>query len=135
MHFGTGGMQWQIWTLFLKTKDANGYATLPSCRPQLVVICGRNAGLLQRLAALGRPNGMRLLPCGFVDNIHEWMAACDVIVTKVGSRTGAAAGGGAFVVAPPCSTHARAWCHWCSHACCAIDVVVIKVGSSTAAST
>lgn len=56
-------------------------------RCQVAVICGRNAKLLASLTARGRPNGMKLVPCGFVDNIHEWMAASDVIITKAGPGT------------------------------------------------
>jgi len=56
-------------------------------RCQVAVICGRNAKLLAALTARGRPNDMKLLPCGFVDNIHEWMAASDVIITKAGPGT------------------------------------------------
>jgi 1,2-diacylglycerol 3-beta-galactosyltransferase len=54
---------------------------------QVVAICGRNAKLLQRLRAKGSPNGLVLLATGFVDNLHEWMAAADVIVTKAGPGT------------------------------------------------
>lgn len=54
---------------------------------QVTVICGRNKKLLHHFQSLGRPNGMKLLPCGFVDNIHEWMAASDVIITKAGPGT------------------------------------------------
>ncbi len=50
-------------------------------------MCGRNAKLLQRLRAKGSPNGLVLLATGFVDNLHEWMAAADVIVTKAGPGT------------------------------------------------
>ena len=33
------------------------------------------------------PPGMRVLPQGFVGNMEQWMAACDVIVTKAGPGT------------------------------------------------
>ncbi|KXZ47364.1 hypothetical protein GPECTOR_36g86 [Gonium pectorale] len=57
-------------------------------RCQVVVICGRNKRLQERLRA--RPQGPGHLPlvvCGFVDNIHEWMGACDTIITKAGPGT------------------------------------------------
>ncbi|GFR52702.1 hypothetical protein Agub_g15330 [Astrephomene gubernaculifera] len=55
---------------------------------QVVVICGRNRRLQERLRA--RPQGpghLLLHVCGFVDNIHEWMGACDTIITKAGPGT------------------------------------------------
>mmetsp|Transcript_13700 Transcript_13700/g.29410 ORF Transcript_13700/g.29410 Transcript_13700/m.29410 type:complete len:529 (-) Transcript_13700:874-2460(-) len=54
---------------------------------QVVVICGRNKKLLDKLRAKSYPSGMRVVACGFVDNLHEWMAGCDVIVTKAGPGT------------------------------------------------
>ncbi|EFJ50227.1 hypothetical protein VOLCADRAFT_58564, partial [Volvox carteri f. nagariensis] len=54
----------------------------------VVVICGRNKGLQERLRA--RPQGpghVLLHVCGFVDNIHDWMGACDTIITKAGPGT------------------------------------------------
>jgi hypothetical protein len=60
----------------------------PETRPvQVVVVCGRNATLLEKLRAKGSPNGLVLRAAGFVDNLHEWMAAADVIVTKAGPGT------------------------------------------------
>jgi len=52
---------------------------------QVVVICGRNQRLLDRLSMAPAPNGMPVKACGFVNNIHEWMGACDCIITKVGA--------------------------------------------------
>jgi hypothetical protein len=53
------------------------------CALQVVVICGRNARLLGRLSTATPPGGMPVKACGFVNNIHEWMGACDCIITKV----------------------------------------------------
>jgi 1,2-diacylglycerol 3-beta-galactosyltransferase len=56
--------------------------------PQVVVVCGRNTRLQERLRA--RPQGpghVRLLVLGFVDNMHELMGACDAIITKAGPGT------------------------------------------------
>ena len=52
------------------------------------MVCGRNRALQDRLRA--RPHGpghVTLHVCGFVDNIHEWMGACDAIITKAGPGT------------------------------------------------
>jgi 1,2-diacylglycerol 3-beta-galactosyltransferase len=57
------------------------------CCPQVVVICGRNRSLLQRLQARVWPGATRVLAVGFVDNIHEWMGAVDAIITKAGPGT------------------------------------------------
>ncbi len=52
---------------------------------QLVVICGRNRRLQAELAALAWPVPTRI--CGFVDNMAEWMAASDCLVSKAGPGT------------------------------------------------
>lgn len=52
---------------------------------QLVVICGRNQRLLARLVERRWPIPVRAT--GFVDNMWDWMAACDCIVTKAGPGT------------------------------------------------
>lgn len=54
---------------------------------QVAVICGRNKKLLQELRARQWQGGSHVVACGFVDNIHEWMAACDTIITKAGPGT------------------------------------------------
>jgi 1,2-diacylglycerol 3-beta-galactosyltransferase len=61
--------------------------TLGGDRPlgQMVIICGRNKELEERLRAQkwSLPVAVR----GFVDNMPDWMAACDCIVTKAGPGT------------------------------------------------
>lgn len=55
---------------------------------QVVVVCGRNKKLQERLRA--RPQGpghCQLHVLGFVDNMHEIMEACDTIITKAGPGT------------------------------------------------
>ncbi len=52
---------------------------------QVVVITGRNEDLRRRLETLSWPVPVRVL--GFVENIHEWMAISDVLVTKAGPGT------------------------------------------------
>jgi len=52
---------------------------------QLVVVCGRNHKLKAELDAHDWPIPVRVN--GFVDNMPDWMAACDCIVTKAGPGT------------------------------------------------
>ena len=52
---------------------------------QLVVICGRNDPLRHELAARRWP--VPTVVKGFVDNIWDWMAASDCIITKAGPGT------------------------------------------------
>lgn len=52
---------------------------------QVVIICGRNRDLQERLAAEQWP--IPVVVKGFVDNMPDWMAACDCIVTKAGPGT------------------------------------------------
>jgi len=56
-------------------------------RAQVAVICGRNARLLHQLRTTQWPGGSRVVAVGFVDNVHEWMGACDIIITKAGPGT------------------------------------------------
>ena len=52
---------------------------------QIAVVCGRNKAMQERLAAFdwAIPAAIN----GFVDNMQEWMGACDCIVTKAGPGT------------------------------------------------
>mmetsp|Transcript_8764 Transcript_8764/g.15802 ORF Transcript_8764/g.15802 Transcript_8764/m.15802 type:complete len:517 (-) Transcript_8764:1486-3036(-) len=52
---------------------------------QLVVICGRNRSMAQTLRARNFRVPVHVLE--FVNNMHEWMRASDVIVTKAGPGT------------------------------------------------
>jgi len=52
---------------------------------QLVVVTGRNGRLQARLAADRWPLPVRVE--GFVHNMHEWMRAADLLVTKAGPST------------------------------------------------
>jgi 1,2-diacylglycerol 3-beta-galactosyltransferase len=52
---------------------------------QIVVVCGRNKTLQERLAARNWAVPVRIN--GFVDNMPDWMTACDCIVTKAGPGT------------------------------------------------
>jgi len=53
---------------------------------QFVFICGRNAGLLQRMSEIFQGSRHVILK-GFVDAVHEWMAIADVLITKPGGLT------------------------------------------------
>jgi 1,2-diacylglycerol 3-beta-galactosyltransferase len=52
---------------------------------QIVVICGRNKALQERLTTRAWRTPARVN--GFVDNMPDWMHACDCIVTKAGPGT------------------------------------------------
>ena len=54
-------------------------------RAQLVMVAGRNERLQTRLAAKTWPLPVRVE--GFVHNMHEWMRAADLLVTKAGPST------------------------------------------------
>jgi processive 1,2-diacylglycerol beta-glucosyltransferase len=48
---------------------------------QVIVVCGHNRVLRDRLRAQARPH---IIPLGLVDNMHELMAVSDAMVTKPG---------------------------------------------------
>jgi processive 1,2-diacylglycerol beta-glucosyltransferase len=52
---------------------------------QIVVVCGRNEDLRRELAVLDRRHPTHVL--GFVANMHELMAAADLVITKPGGLT------------------------------------------------
>ncbi|MCC7353152.1 MAG: glycosyltransferase [Anaerolineae bacterium] len=52
---------------------------------QLAIICGRNHALQRRLEAMHW--GIPVRVAGFVENMPEWMAAADLVVTKAGPGT------------------------------------------------
>jgi 1,2-diacylglycerol 3-beta-galactosyltransferase len=52
---------------------------------QLVVVCGKNAQLVDELNR--HRWGLPTIVNGFVDNMSEWMTACDVLCTKAGPGT------------------------------------------------
>jgi len=52
---------------------------------QMAIVCGRNERLQERLLAQAWSIPVRI--SGFVDNMDEWMAASDCIVTKAGPGT------------------------------------------------
>lgn len=52
---------------------------------QIAVICGRNQRLIEKLKAGNWP--VHVLVQGFVNNMSDWMAAADCIITKAGPGT------------------------------------------------
>ncbi|MCL6459959.1 MAG: glycosyltransferase [Gorillibacterium sp.] len=54
---------------------------------QFVMICGHNDRLRQQLEREMTDSPHSVHVTGFVDNIHEWMAAADLLVTKPGGLT------------------------------------------------
>ena len=68
-----------------------------------VVIAGKNRRLERRLAERASQNGAETRVLGFVDNVHDWMHAADVLVTKPGGLTisEALAAGVPLVLLPP----------------------------------
>ena len=52
---------------------------------QMVVVCGRNERLELDLVSQSWP--IPLFVKGYVDNMWDWMAACDVVITKAGPGT------------------------------------------------
>lgn len=53
----------------------------------LVVVCGKNEAVKKELKEREWPAGVTPTILGFVDNMDEWMAAADCIVTKAGPGT------------------------------------------------
>lgn len=54
---------------------------------QLIVLAGRHKVLLASLTNIARKIKMPVRLCGIVDNMHELMAASDIVVTKPGGLT------------------------------------------------
>ncbi|MHB1929016.1 MAG: MGDG synthase family glycosyltransferase [Acidimicrobiales bacterium] len=61
--------------------DAVGALVGASAPIQVLAVCGKNPTLAADLRALGQPRG-RLVVFDYVDNMHELMAAADVVVTN-----------------------------------------------------
>lgn len=53
----------------------------------MVVVCGNNRDAKSKLEEMDWPAGVQVKVHGFVNNMDEWMRACDVIVTKAGPGT------------------------------------------------
>lgn len=53
----------------------------------LFIVCGKNAALQKELAARAWGERVDVVVLGFVKNMHDYMAACDCILTKAGPGT------------------------------------------------
>jgi processive 1,2-diacylglycerol beta-glucosyltransferase len=60
---------------------------LPAQRFNLVIVCGHNEAALDRVRRLRTKPNVALHPLGFVTNMHEWMDAADLLVSKSGGLT------------------------------------------------
>lgn len=54
---------------------------------QLVVICGHNKELVAKIEALKTVISRPMKVVGFVDNVYEYMAAADILISKSGGMT------------------------------------------------
>lgn len=68
-------------------RELSSFAATEPEGAQMVVICGKNEKVKQKLEAVRWPKNVRAKIVGFVSNIDEWMVASDVIVTKAGPGT------------------------------------------------
>ena len=59
------------------------------CYPniQIVVICGHNEKLIERVKKINVEAGGCVKPVGFVDNVYDFMTASDVLISKAGGIT------------------------------------------------
>jgi len=54
---------------------------------QVIVICGHNEALHDRINALSKDLKIKLKVFGFVDNVYEYMDASDILISKSGGIT------------------------------------------------
>lgn len=66
----------------IATKIAEGAGTAAG---QLVVVCGKNKSLLSKMRARSWP--VPVILKGFVNNMSDWMSACDILCSKAGPGT------------------------------------------------
>jgi processive 1,2-diacylglycerol beta-glucosyltransferase len=62
-------------------------AALGAGRAHVLAVAGRNTALERKLCELDVPRGAALSVFGFVENVHDLMAAADLAVTKSGGLT------------------------------------------------
>jgi processive 1,2-diacylglycerol beta-glucosyltransferase len=60
--------------------------TLPE-KVQLIVICGHNVNLKERIERLSSSSKIKMKVLGFVDNVYYFMEAADVLISKSGGIT------------------------------------------------
>lgn len=71
----------------IATRIASRLGQSANQQAQVVVICGNNAQTCNALKAKKWPPNVRMVPKGFCENIDEYMAASDLLVTKAGPGT------------------------------------------------
>lgn len=57
----------------------------------LMLVCGKNEKLRERILSAASPDNVQTVVFGFVENIHELMSAADILVSKAGGLTSAEA--------------------------------------------
>lgn len=77
---GVGGLKSVAETLALSLAEDVGPDNV-----QVVVVCGKNESLRDYLLSKTWP--LNLIALGYVNNMSDWMAACDIICTKAGPGT------------------------------------------------
>jgi processive 1,2-diacylglycerol beta-glucosyltransferase len=74
--FAASGMRRSILGVWRERRDV-----------QVIAVCGRNARMRRRIAAMPRPEGAVLHALGFVEDVRGLMAAADLVVAKSGGVT------------------------------------------------
>eukprot|EP00640_Fibrocapsa_japonica_P001575 CAMPEP_0113936996 /NCGR_PEP_ID=MMETSP1339-20121228/3717_1 /TAXON_ID=94617 /ORGANISM="Fibrocapsa japonica" /LENGTH=481 /DNA_ID=CAMNT_0000939595 /DNA_START=81 /DNA_END=1526 /DNA_ORIENTATION=- /assembly_acc=CAM_ASM_000762 len=80
---GVGGLKSIASTLI----NALGHEDSGLQAAQVVVVCGSNKSLKKEMEEESWPSKVNVLVQGFVSNMHEWMGACDCLITKAGPGT------------------------------------------------
>lgn len=78
---GGGGLIGGDWARLLRAP------ALLACPMQIIIVCGRNSRLQEQLIRDMRDYPHRLIVTGYVEHVHELMAASDVLITKPGGLT------------------------------------------------
>ena len=91
---------------------------------QLIVICGKNASLYETIIGKSLNSSCLVKPLGYVDNIDEWMAVSDCVITKSGGLTvsEALASGLAMIIISPIPGQERKNCEVLVRAGAAVEV-------------
>lgn len=77
---GVGGLEAIASAIAIRIAEEAG-----STGGQLVVVCGKNKALLNKLQARSWP--IPVILKGFVSNMSEWMSACNILCSKAGPGT------------------------------------------------
>jgi processive 1,2-diacylglycerol beta-glucosyltransferase len=66
---------------------ADALGSIRGQKSNLIVVCGRNESALNQVRRLPPKPNVDLRALGFVNNMHEWMDAADLLVSKSGGLT------------------------------------------------